>query len=222
MMESTPLHGDGATPWPDRSGPRTILVLGGGGLKGLAHIGVWRALAERGIRPDAVIGTSIGALIGALASAGMDADEMAERALALREEDILNINRRIAWIRGIRQTALYQGDHFRDYIRTVLPVERFEQLTRPLRLNAVSLNSGDEVWFGSGARTDIPLADAVYASCALPVYYPPLPVGDDYLVDGGLMRGMGVPEARRWGAERIIAVERRVTSLPHQLVPVCR
>lgn len=190
-----------------QAGPRTVLVLGGGGMKGMAHIGVWKALEESGVRPDAIIGTSIGALIGACLAGGMGWRELAEVARKLKKEDIIEINRRAVWLGGVRQPAVFEGDQFQEYVRRTLPVAEFSQLSHPLRINTVSLMTGTEVWFGSDARTDVPLAEAVYASCALPIYFPPARIGDDVLVDGGVLDVLPVREAARWGAERIIAVD---------------
>ncbi len=187
--------------------PRTILVLGGGGMKGMAHIGVWKALEESGVRPDAVIGTSIGALIGACLAGGMGWRELVEIARKLRKEDIVEINRRAVWLGGVRESAVFEGARFRSYVQKTLPVQGFDQLRIPFRFNTVSLVTGTEVWFGSGKREDAPLADAVYASCALPIYFPPGRVGDDVLVDGGVLDVLPIRQAADWGAERIIAVD---------------
>jgi NTE family protein len=189
------------------SEPRTILVLGGGGMKGIAHIGVWKALEDDGVRPDAIIGTSIGALIGGCLAVGMGWRELAEIARALTRDDIVSINKRAVWLGGVREASVFEGPHFLEYIRRMLPAKEFSQVKVPLRINAVSLVSGKEVWFGTGARQDVPLAEAVYASCALPIYFPPLNVEDDYLVDGGVLDVLPVKRATEWGAERIIAVD---------------
>ncbi|HEX2092754.1 MAG TPA: patatin-like phospholipase family protein [Longimicrobiaceae bacterium] len=190
------------------SGPRTILVLGGGGMKGIAHIGVWKALEEAGIRPDAVIGTSIGALIGAGIAGGHGWRELAEIARKLTKDDIVSINRRAVFFGGVREEAVFEGDHFRAYLERILPVKHFHEMTLPFRLNTVSLVSGEEVWFGTDCRQDIPVPDAVYASCALPIYFPPLRTPDgDYLVDGGVLDVFPIRKAAAWGAERIIGVD---------------
>lgn len=194
-------------PTPSPEGPRTILVLGGGGMKGIAHVGVWKALEEHGIRPDAIVGTSIGALVGALLAGGMGWRELAEIARRLRRQDIVSVNRRAMWLGGVREPAVFEGAHFLEYIRNTLPVEDFSKLRIPLRLNAVSLVSGEEVWFGTDARSDVPLADAVYASCALPMYFAPARIGDDLLVDGGILDVFAVRQALSWGAERVIGVD---------------
>jgi NTE family protein len=176
-------------------------------MKGIAHIGVWKALEESGIYPDAIMGTSIGALIGACLAGGLGWRELAEIARRLRRQDIVSVNRRAMWLGGVREPAVFEGDHFLDYIRDSLPLQEFGKLKIPLRLNAVSLVSGNEVWFGTGAREDVPLAEAVYASCALPMYFAPARIGEDVLVDGGILDVFPVRSALAWGADRVIGVD---------------
>ena len=154
-------------------GTRPWLVLGGGGLKGLAHVGAWRALVEAGVRPQGIVGTSIGALIGVLASSGMSWEEMREHALAVRRADIVRLNRRAAWINGIRQPSLFRGNSLMEFYERLVPPEGWNSLRIPVLVNAVDLADGSTEWFGTGARTDVSVAEAVYASSALPVFYPP-------------------------------------------------
>lgn len=196
------------------SQPRTILVFGGGGMKGIAHIGVWKAIEEAGIRPDAIMGTSIGALIGAAVAGGFGWRELAEVARNLTKDDIVAINRRAIFFGGVREDAVFEGDHFHEYIEKMLPVKSFSELVHPLRINSVSLVTGKEVWFGDGVRDDIPLADAVYASCALPIYFPPMKIDGDYMVDGGVIDVFPIHKAADWGAERIIGVDVGSVLLP--------
>lgn len=183
------------------------IVLGGGGLKGLAHIGAWQALVEAGLHPAGIVGTSIGALIGALASSGMPTAEMRERALALRRPDIVRVNRRAAWINGIRQPSLFHGAPLRELLAELLPSEGWDALRVPLLVNAVDLGNGDTEWFGPGARTDVSLLDAVYASSALPVFYPPFELDGHAYVDGGIMRTLPIERAAHEGAEHVIAID---------------
>ncbi len=192
----------------------TVLVLGGGGMKGIAHVGVWKALEERGVRVDAVIGTSIGALIGASLAGGMGWKDLASLARALRKEDIVEINKRAVFMGGVREEAVFNGDHFREYIARTLPLRDFGEAQIPVRVNAVSLVTGEEVWFGTGMRADVSPVDAVYASCAIPIYFPPLKLDGDVLVDGGVLDVFPIRAAARWGATRIIGVDVGADFLP--------
>ena len=186
---------------------RVALVLGGGGLKGLAHVGAWRALVEAGVEITSVVGTSIGALIGANVAAGVDADRLTGLARALQKTDIVLLNRWAALFNGIRQQSVFRGDNFRAFIDTVLPAQQFEELTLPLSVNAVNLGTGEVAWFGAGGRSDVSLADAIYASCALPVFYPPALIDDHYYVDGGVLDSLPVAHALANGATRVIAID---------------
>lgn len=189
----------------DRS--RTVLVLGGGGMKGTAHVGVWKALEEAGIRPDAIIGCSIGSLIATSLAGGMGWRELAEVARALKKDDIVRINRRAVWMGGVREESVFDGATYRGWIERVLPLKRFGDAEIPVRVNAVSLVKCDEVWFGTGVDEDVDPVDAVYASCAIPIYYPPLRRDGDVLVDGGVLDTLPVKQAFAWGADRVIAVD---------------
>ncbi len=192
----------------DSAPPHTVLVLGGGGMKGMAHVGVIRALDDAGIRVDAVVGTSIGALIGARFATGDPIDELEAEALAVTERQVLKRNVRAFLLGGVAQSGLYDGEHYRALIRRVVEPATFETLEIPLRMNALSLVDGTEHWFGWGADLTLDLADAIYASGALPLVFPPLETTDgDILVDGGLKTMVGVSQAIEWGAKRVIAVD---------------
>lgn len=193
---------------------RTILVLGGGGMKGIAHIGVWKALEEAGIRPDAIVGTSMGSVIGSCLAGGMHWRDLAEIAHQLTKDDIVAVNRRAMWIGGLRQSAIFSGKHFRDYLRRTLPVQQFGKLAIPLQINAVSLVTGQPVWFGSDINEEVPIPEVVYASCAIPIYFPPAHIGDDVLVDGGVLDVLPLRRAAAWGADRIIGVDVGAELLP--------
>ena len=186
---------------------KTILVLGGGGVKGMTHAGAWRALVEAGVKISEVVGTSIGALVGACLAAGQGFDELSEAAMALRKADIVLLNRWALLINGIRQTSIFQREPLQGYIESVLPVTRFDELNLPLSVNAVDLETGAMTWFGAGGRDDVSLADAIYASCALPLFYPPAVIDGRYYVDGGVVDSLAVQRAADRGAELIIAVD---------------
>ena len=186
---------------------RVILVLGGGGVKGMAHIGVWRALEELGIRPTEVIGTSIGSLVGACIAGGEGSAALTAKALSLTKQDIVTLNRWALLFNGIRQPSVFRGDTFQEYIQRVLPVATWDDLTLPVAMNAVHLETGRMEWFGAGGRADVPLWQAVYASCALPVFYPPADLGGSLYVDGGVGDTLPVTRAAERGADLIIAAD---------------
>lgn len=173
----------------------------------MAHVGAWRFLRERGERFEGVIGCSIGALVAACIAADMDVSEMYRIARRLVRADIIRINRRAAWVNGIRAESVFRGDILRDYIASVLPVRSWEELWRPLQVNAVDLATGEVQWFGTGARTDVPLLDAIYASSALPVFYPPARIGEGFLVDGGVGQALPLDRGGAVGATGILAVD---------------
>lgn len=186
---------------------RVVLVLGGGGVKGMAHAGAWKAIEDSGIEVSEIIGTSIGALVGACLAGGLGWEELAPRALALEKQDIVRLNRWALLLNGIRQPSVFLGETLQEYIASVLPVERFEELGVPLSMNAVHLNTGRMEWFGAGGRMDVGLAEAVYASCALPLFYPPAELNGRFYVDGGVADALPVQRAVERGADLIIAVD---------------
>ncbi len=186
---------------------RVILVLGGGGMKGLANAGAWRALTESGLAVSEVIGTSIGALIGACIGGGMGWPEMEAQALALEKTDLVVLNRWALLLNGIRQPSVFRGDTLQEYIARVVPPSRFEDLEIPVSMNAVDLETGREEWFGAGGRTDVDVHDAIYASCALPLFFPPAEIGDRLFVDGGVADPLPVTRAAERGADLIVAID---------------
>jgi NTE family protein len=196
--DAGPLEGLGSAAW---------LVLGGGGLKGLSHVGAWQAMEEARVRFAGIVGTSIGALVGACVAGGMGWSELVPLAFALRKEDIVRFNRRAIWINGIRQESLSLGEPLRSYIERVLPVHAWADLHVPLQINAVNLETGHTEWFGTGSNTNVSLVDAIYASAALPVFYPPARIGDGVYVDGGAEHTLPLHRASELGASGIVAVD---------------
>jgi NTE family protein len=181
--------------------------MGGGGVKGLAHAGAWRAIVESGLEVTEVIGTSIGALVAACIGAGMTWEALAERALALQRKDIVTMNRWAFLLKGISEASVFRDDAFRAYLADVLPVDSFDDMRIPVSMNAVHLETGRTEWFGAGGRLDVSLSDAVYASCALPVFYPPAEIDGELFVDGGVMDPLPVERAADRGADVILAID---------------
>lgn len=186
---------------------KTIVVFGGGGVKGMGHAGAWRAIEESGVAVDEVIGTSIGALVAACVSAGLPWEVLYEQARALAKPDIVALNRWTLLLNGIRQPSVFQAEPLRTYITDVLPATDYTDLRLPVSINAVDLETGRMVWFGEGGRTDVPLAEAIYASCALPLFYPPAAWNGEYFVDGGVLDGLPIDRAAERGADLIIAID---------------
>jgi len=188
-------------------GKRPWLVLGGGGLKGLTHLGAVRSLLAAGFEPSGIIGTSIGALVGACVAGGRDLGQLMELARKLTRADIARVRRKAVWVSGFRSESLFQKEPLREYIAGVLPSGGWEALEIRFQTNAVELGSAGTEWFGIGARTDVPLVDAVYASAALPVFYPPARLPGGVYVDGGVEFALPIHRAVELGATGIVAID---------------
>jgi NTE family protein len=185
---------------------RVALVLGGGGLKGFAHIGVLRALEERGIVPDVYAGTSIGALVGAAYLNGASVNELAERAMALRRKDLFRINHFGMLLERMRSPSIYLDEQLRELVASSLPDTTFAELPKRLLVNTVDLDRGARVVWGLPGLEDVSVRDAVYASCALPGFFPPGKVGTRVCIDGGVVDNLPVSMAAQF-ADLIIAVD---------------
>jgi NTE family protein len=185
---------------------RIALVLGGGGMKGFAHIGVFQALAARGIRPTLVAGTSIGSLLGAAYVGGASAEDLSRRAIAMRRRDLFRLDH----IRMIKDRmaapSIYLEAPLRGLVESVVPRGTFAELKAPLFVNTVDLERATQVIFGTPGLQDVNIQDAVYASCALPGFFPPGKVGGRICVDGGVVDNLPVKIASLW-ADLIIAVD---------------
>ena len=189
-----------------RPAPRIAVVLGGGGMKGFAHIGVLRALAERGIRPSLYAGTSIGALIAAAAVGGMSIDEMAERAIHLRRRDVFRLNHFGMLMERMRSPSIYLEEPLRELVRATAPDVPFSELKTPLLINTVDVERGTQLVWGLPGLTDVSVPDAVYASCALPGFFPPGRVDGRVCVDGGVIDNVPTQVVALY-ADVIIAVD---------------
>ena len=195
--------------------PRIALVLGGGGLKGFAHVGVLRALHERGIVPTTYAGTSIGALIAAARAGGMEWHEMARRASSLRRRDLFRLNHMGMIVDRTRTTSFYLEEPLRSLCESVTPGLRFHEIPVRLLVNTVDLALGTQVVWGLPGLQDVPIADAVYASCALPGAFPPGVVDGRVCADGGVVDNLPVAVAGV-GADLVIGVDVGSSDLTHQ------
>ncbi len=187
--------------------PRIALVLGGGGLKGFAHIGVLKALRERGISPARLAGTSIGALIASAYVNGMPIEEMQSRAESLARRDLFRVDHVGMLTQRIRTSAIYLEEPLRTICESIAPKGTFAGLAIPLLVNTVDVERGTQLIWGLPGLQDVPVADAVYASCALPGAFPPGKVDGRICVDGGVIDNLPVRVMRRQRRGLTIAVD---------------
>jgi NTE family protein len=178
-----------------RRKPLIGLALGSGSARGWAHIGAIRALEERGIKPDLVCGTSIGALVGAAYASGQ-LEQLEKWVSGLAWTTVvrlIDITWRGGLIRGNRLFTLFRG-MFEDQEIDALPI--------PYGAIATELYSGRELWLRHGK-----VLDAVRASCAMPGLFTPVVRDNVVLVDGGLVNPVPVSMCRALGADLVIAVD---------------
>lgn len=175
---------------------RLGLALGGGGARGLAHIGVLEVLEREGITIDMIAGTSIGAIIGALYARGKSADQIRRLALDMgwrRLAPLLDL--------ALPKTGFFAGRRLREQLRSVIGDAGFGELKIPLACVATDIMTGDEVVLSEG-----PVLEGVLASISLPVIFKVTKWRDRYLVDGGLVNPVPVSPLKKMGADSIIAV----------------
>lgn len=181
-------------------------MLSGGGAKALAHAGAFRALEQADIIPSHIIATSMGAVVGAALGAGMPFDQIRRRAMGIRRKDVAPFDPRVL-VMGLFARSLFPASALRRAIARIVPKTRFEYLRIPLTVTATDLDSGELLLLGGPERRgggsdvercgrEIELADALYASCALPLYFPPLEVDGRRLADGGLRAVLPLGPAR--------------------------
>jgi len=184
---------------------RVVAVFGGGGAKSLAHVGAWKALLEAGLRPFHIVGTSMGAVIGAALAAGSTSQRIVDIALSLHKKDFAALD---AWslAKGVFAGNILRPEPLKRTIALLVPSMRFADLDIPLTVTATDLDSGELVLFGALGQ-DAPLVDALYASCALPLYFPPAVIHARRLGDGGLRGVVPIDVARRIPADLVVAVD---------------
>lgn len=186
------------------SSDRLALVLSGGGSKGALQVGMFRAACELGLRPDLVVGSSVGALNGAFIASGIGPRSLAAGWKQIQREDLFRFDWSLLW-RGLAADALYRAGPFRRYLEANLPVHRFEQLDVPLHVVSTHLSLGTPC-----AWSDGDLVEAILASCSVPGLLPPVYAhGGVAHVDGSLGDNLPVARARELGAGRIVAMTAR-------------
>ena len=183
-----------ATPLPNARPAQVALALGGGGCRGYGHIGVIRVLEKNGLRPDLVVGSSAGSLVGALYAAGMSADKMEFHGQRMSPNLLRD------WV--FPKLGLFGGDGIRRFVDERVGACTIESM--PVRFAAIAtdLESGALVVLDQG---DLGLA--VQASSSAPGLLEPVRIGGQLLVDGNLSAPVPVVAARRLGAHCVIAVD---------------
>lgn len=179
--------------------PKIGLALGGGAARGFAHIGVIKMLEAQGIVPDYVVGTSAGAVVGALYAGGFDAFAMQKLAIQLDETLFAD------WT--LRGPGLLKGEALQSFVNKHLRQRPLERLKLPFGAVATDLNSGERVFFRTGDS-----GMAVRASAAVPGIFQPVAINGRLYVDGGLTSPVPVRAAREMGADFVIAVD--ISAIP--------
>ena len=208
--------------------PRVCIVLGGGGARGLAHLGVLQVLERAGIPIDCMVGISVGAVVGATYALEPDALLKTRQALAyfrsesygsnafkkifLRSEDaeqnifrnVLNsIKKGYVFSNLLRKPSVLPGDRLASLIADLVPESRFEDARVPFIVPALDIRSGSDVLLSEG-----PLRPAVLASCSLPGFFPPVELGEWLLADAGVIGPVPVNAAfSKFRPDVVIAVD---------------
>ena len=212
----------------EKEEPKLVLVLSGGGARGIAHIGVIRVLEELHIAPDLIVGTSMGSIIGGLYAAGWSPDEMEEivriidweniftdrvdrtdRSFRRKQDDrpvLIQLRLSFDGLKPVMPSGVISGQRLELALRLIealSPAEAdFDQLPIPYRAVAADIATGESVVISSGS-----LATAMRASMSVPGALPPVKMGGRELVDGGITANLPVGIAQDLGAQKIIAVD---------------
>jgi NTE family protein len=165
-----------------------------------------RALAERSIQPDIVLGTSIGAINGAMFAANPTVEGVEHLGRLWSDSNLAGVStgallRRVTTL-ARTGTHLQSLEEVRRRLADAFPVERVEELELPFQCVAASIERAAEHWFACGVLTDV-----VLASCAVPGILPPVPIGDEHFIDGGIVNSIPVARAVALGAKTIYVLQ---------------
>jgi NTE family protein len=180
------------------------LVLSGGGAKTAAHVGAARAIEEAGLVPLRYVATSMGAVVAAALAGGADREALLERLAEAGKAGA--VRDPLALVRGLFARSLLRAGPFRRAVEQLVPARRFADLSVPVTVSVVDLDSGELLLFGEGGE-DAPLVDVLCASCALPVYFPAVTLAGRRCGDGGLRGPLPLDVAARLARETVVAVD---------------
>lgn len=173
--------------------PRIAWALGGGGARGLAHLGVLEVMRAEGIPIDFLAGASMGAAVAVAYAAGEDLDYLIKLAERISWERLFDLR--------FPRMGLFSGDRIMSLLQLLTKNKKLEELDPPVRVVATDLHTGREVVLEEG-----PIEPAVRASIAIPGIFTPVTYNEMLLVDGGVVAGVPVEAARDMGADLVIAV----------------
>lgn len=177
-------------------------VLGGGAARGLAHVGIMKAMYEKGILPDVIAGTSMGAIVGSLLAIGMTPEEIEEEVKKVKVLSMVDFS--------ISRAGIFPGDKIFDFLKKYLGAVTFEHLKIPLRVCAVDIENGELVTFKTGK-----VLPAVRASMSIPGIFLPYKFKNRLLVDGGLIENLPIDALDGFECVHKIAVSvRRSNNIP--------
>lgn len=168
------------------------LALAGGGARGFAHLGVFDALEEIGLKPDIISGTSAGSLAGALYADGYSSKEIMELFKDVKFGELATTS--------IPRNSFFKTKGLASFLKKHLRAQTFEELAIPLRVMVSDIEQGEKVLFDSGE-----LIPAILASCAFPIMFEPVKIGNRYFVDGGLFENLPVSAIRK-DCEKVIGM----------------
>jgi NTE family protein len=183
---------------------RVVVALSGGGAKGAAHVGALKAVEEHGLVAGHYVGTSMGAIIGAMFASGLTYEAAVQRITSVSRGDVARLAP--GALLGPLARSLLKEQPLRDTIAQLVPATKFDDLAVPLTVTAVDLETSELVLFGAGGNAGVPLHDALYASSALSVYYPPAVIEGRTYGDGGLRAVLPLVPAAALDPDLVIAV----------------
>lgn len=175
---------------------RVALVLGSGGARGIAHLGVLSAFEEANIPVDLLVGASAGSVIAAMYANNPKVEELIPKLKSQNKKMLLDMD-----MLNLRY-GIYKGVAFRAFLAESMSVKTFEELQIPCIIVATDLISGEQIAFGSGE-----IVPCMHASCALPYFFHPVELYGRILVDGGVTNPVPVSIAKEYNPEMIIAVD---------------
>ncbi len=176
-------------------------------MKGVAHVGVLEALVERGLRPNYIVGSSVGAMVGAAWAAGIGVAKLKDVAVNLQRKDVFVVAHADMAFKRMRSPALFRREPLETLIQRLVGDVTFQQLDPPVVVNTVDINSGMHVFWGLHGLEEARVGDAVFASCALPGYLPPQEIRGRYYVDGATVANLPFAAARALPGELIVAID---------------